>query len=53
MARRKISSSRDAGAQVMVAPCPFCVVNLRHAGGVEVVDLAVFLANRLDPSKNQ
>jgi fumarate reductase (CoM/CoB) subunit B len=53
MARRKLSSSRDAGAQIMVAPCPFCVVNLRRAGGVEVVDFAVFLANRLDPGKNQ
>jgi Fe-S oxidoreductase len=49
MARRKVRSALSAGADVLLAPCPFCVVNLRRAGGMEVQDLTTFLANRLDP----
>ncbi|MDW5563373.1 MAG: heterodisulfide reductase-related iron-sulfur binding cluster [Methanomassiliicoccus sp.] len=53
MARRKIGSARDAGADLLLAPCPFCVVNLRRAGGMEVQDLTVFLAERLGPGQNK
>jgi fumarate reductase (CoM/CoB) subunit B len=48
MARDRVGEAREAGAEVLLAPCPFCVINLRRAGGLEVQDLAVFLAERLD-----
>jgi Fe-S oxidoreductase len=48
MARDRVREARDTGADVLLAPCPFCVVNLRRVGGLEVQDLAVFLAERLD-----
>ncbi len=53
MARRKVRSAREAGAEIILAPCPFCVVNLRRAGGMEVEDLTTFLARRLDPGQNK
>jgi Fe-S oxidoreductase len=45
MARRRTDSAARAGAQVLLAPCPFCVVNLQRAGGVEVQELTAFLAD--------
>lgn len=53
MARRKVRSAREAGADLLIAPCPFCVVNLRRAGGMEVEDLTTFLAKRLDQGQNK
>lgn len=44
LARRKVEAAARAGAEVLVAPCPFCVVNLRRAGGMEVRELTAFLA---------
>lgn len=44
MARRRIDSACRAGAEVLLAPCPFCVVNLERAGGLEVRELTSFLA---------
>ncbi|MBI0583665.1 MAG: 4Fe-4S dicluster domain-containing protein [Methanomassiliicoccus sp.] len=53
MARGKIRSARSAGADVLLAPCPFCVINLRRAGGMAVEDLMVFLARRLEVGENK
>lgn len=44
MARRRTDSATRAGAEVLLAPCPFCVVNLERAGGLKVQDLTSFLA---------
>ena len=44
MARRRTDSAARAGAEVLLAPCPFCVVNLERAGGLEVRELTAFLA---------
>ena len=52
MARRKVRSAMEAGADLMIAPCPFCVVNLGRAGTFPVEDLTTFLAGRLDPGQN-
>ncbi len=52
MARRKLRSAKDAGADIMIAPCPFCVVNLGRVGTMPVEDLTTFLAGRLDPGQN-
>lgn len=43
LARAKMASAARAKAEVVVAPCPFCVMNLRRAGGVEVMDFTTFL----------
>ena len=53
MARRKVRSALRAGAEILLAPCPFCVVNLRRVGGIRAEDLTTFLAGRLDPGQNQ
>lgn len=53
MARRKVLSAQSAGAEMIIAPCPFCVVNLRRAGGMRIEDLTTFLAGRLDPGQNK
>ncbi len=47
MAERKLRSARRSGADLLLAPCPFCVLNLRRAGGMEVQELSVFLAGML------
>jgi Fe-S oxidoreductase len=47
MASRKVVSARDAGADLLIAPCPFCVTNLRRVGGLEVEELTSFLAGCL------
>jgi fumarate reductase (CoM/CoB) subunit B len=47
MAKGKVEAARKSGAEVLLAPCPFCVVNLRRAGGLEVRELTSFLAGRL------
>lgn len=47
MARARMVAARDAGADLVLAPCPFCVVNLGRAGVLEVRDLSAFLASRI------
>jgi fumarate reductase (CoM/CoB) subunit B len=47
MAVRKITAARRADADVLLAPCPFCVVNLRKAGSMAAEELTTFLARRL------
>lgn len=44
LARSKVRSALEAKADLLVAPCPFCVTNLRRAGGIDVKDFIVFLA---------
>lgn len=43
LAQAKVRSAIEAKADLLVAPCPFCVTNLRKAGGMVVKDLVVFL----------
>ncbi|NLI73924.1 MAG: 4Fe-4S dicluster domain-containing protein [Euryarchaeota archaeon] len=43
MARLRVESAIRAGAHMILAPCPFCVVNLRRVGDLEVKDLTAFL----------
>lgn len=45
MSRRKVNSAVQAGAELLVAPCPFCVVNLRKVGGMRVEEFTSFLAS--------
>jgi Fe-S oxidoreductase len=47
MAGRKVQAALRAGAQLLLAPCPFCVINLGRIGLLNVQDLTVFLASRL------
>jgi len=47
LAREKVRSAKEAKADILVAPCPFCVTNLRRAGGIETQDLVVFLERSL------
>jgi fumarate reductase (CoM/CoB) subunit B len=43
LAKAKVESARSAKADIIVAPCPFCVMNLQRAGGIEVADFTAFL----------
>ncbi len=47
MATSKVKAALQVGADIMLAPCPFCVLNLRRTGLMEVQDLTVFFARRL------
>jgi len=47
LAKAKVESARRAKADLIVAPCPFCVMNISRAGGIEVVDFTTFLDARL------
>jgi Fe-S oxidoreductase len=47
IASRKMAEVREAGADLLLAPCPFCVTNLRKAGGLDVQEFSSFLAGRL------
>ena len=51
LAQAKVRSALEAKADLLLAPCPFCVTNLRRAGGIEVKDLVVFLDEN-SPKKN-
>jgi Fe-S oxidoreductase len=39
MAMRKMSNAFDAGAELMVTTCPFCVMNLARLGDIRVMDI--------------
>jgi fumarate reductase (CoM/CoB) subunit B len=43
LAQAKVRTAKEAKAELLIAPCPFCVTNIRRAGGIEVKDLVVFL----------
>lgn len=47
MARRKVQAALKEGAELLLAPCPFCVLNLGRTGLLKVQDLTEFLASRL------
>ncbi|MEM0448500.1 MAG: heterodisulfide reductase-related iron-sulfur binding cluster [Methanomassiliicoccales archaeon] len=47
LAKAKVMSALEAKAEVLVAPCPFCVINIRRAGGLEVKDFVPFLNEHL------
>ncbi len=51
LAQAKVRTALEAKADLLVAPCPFCVTNIRRAGGIEVKDLVVFLDEN-SPKKN-
>ena len=39
MAARKVDNAVSCGARTITAACPFCAVNLRRPGGIEVMEL--------------
>lgn len=43
LAKAKVRSAIEAKADLLVAPCPFCVMNLSRAGGIEIADYTTFL----------
>lgn len=47
LALSKVHSAKEAGADVLVAACPFCVLNLQGRGEVEVQELGRFLWSHL------
>jgi len=47
LAKAKVESAKRAKADIIVAPCPFCVLNLSRAGGIEVLDFTNFLDGHL------
>ena len=46
LAKTKIEDALTSGADVVLAPCPFCVLNLKQAGGMDVMDLTEFISFR-------
>ena len=48
MAKDKLGDARNSGADILLAACPFCVLNLRKGGGMPVEDLPTFLYRLLD-----
>lgn len=49
LAASKIADAKSVGADLLLAPCPFCVLNLRRVGGIEVEDFMTFINARLQP----
>ncbi len=47
MAARKVDNAIFCGAQIITAACPFCAVNLRRPGGIEVMELTQLISSRL------
>ncbi len=47
LAREKIRDFKDSGADVLLAPCPFCVLNLTENSNARVEEFITFLNNRL------
>lgn len=43
----KAKDAQDAGADLILAPCPFCAVNLRRPKRVKTMEFSEFLAARL------
>lgn len=46
-AARKAKVAVAAGADLIIAPCPFCAVNLRRPKLLPALELSEFLASRL------
>jgi glycolate oxidase iron-sulfur subunit len=47
MAARKVDNAILCGAQIITAACPFCVVNLRRPGDIDVMELTQLISSRL------
>jgi len=52
LAKRRIADAEEVGAELIVTPCPFCVLNLgdgakQKGSNVKVKDITVFIAERL------
>jgi fumarate reductase (CoM/CoB) subunit B len=47
LAKAKVRAAVEAKADLIIAPCPFCVTNINRASGVEARDLTVFLDSYL------
>ena len=43
----KAREAQEAGADLIVAPCPFCAVNLRRPKRLKAVEMSEFLCSRL------
>lgn len=43
----KAKEAQEAGADLIVAPCPFCAVNLRRPKRLKAVEMSEFLCSRL------
>jgi len=53
LAKRRIADAEEVNAELIVTPCPFCVLNLsdgakQKGSNVEVKDITVFIAERLE-----
>jgi fumarate reductase (CoM/CoB) subunit B len=48
LAMEKINNLSETGADFLLAPCPFCVLNLERAGGSKVKEFITFLENLLE-----
>jgi len=48
LAMEKMANVERAGAEIILAPCPFCVLNLRRVGGSKVQELVSFLNAHLE-----
>ncbi|MBD3162478.1 MAG: 4Fe-4S dicluster domain-containing protein [Candidatus Eisenbacteria bacterium] len=60
MGERRIEMAEQAGAEVIVTACPFCLINFEDAikttgreGKMEVIDLAELLARTLPPPEGE
>lgn len=48
LAVEKMRKAEEAGAELLLAPCPFCVLNLRRVDLLEVGEFVTFLNERLE-----
>ena len=53
LAIEKMRKAKEAKAELVMAPCPFCVLNLRRVDLLEVVEFTSFLDERLDCVKSK
>jgi fumarate reductase (CoM/CoB) subunit B len=47
LAKAKVRDAREARADLIIAPCPFCVMNINRVGDIEATDFTVFLNSYL------
>ncbi|MGD0057726.1 MAG: heterodisulfide reductase-related iron-sulfur binding cluster [Methanomassiliicoccales archaeon] len=48
LATEKTRKAKEAGAELLLAPCPFCVLNLRRVDLLEIGEFISFLNERLE-----
>jgi len=49
LAEEKIRQFEKSGADILLAPCPFCVLNLKRTGRKEVMEFITFIEGLLVP----